>query len=124
MALPNHGERTRAFSGGLANGLGSPRARGVLLLRHAKGPEVVIRVDSTSLIRGALEAGIAISILPCLVGDTTLGLRRVGPYFEGGTYMWVLTHPELRATARVRAFVDYVREMIGSDCGLISGAEP
>ena len=63
-------------------------------------------------------------ILRCLVGDTTPRLRRVGPCFEGGTYIRVLTHPELRSTARVRAFVDYVREMIGSDCGLISGVEP
>ena len=69
-------------------------------------------------------AGLGLTILPCLACDPVPGLRRVGSYFEGGTYLWVLTHPELRGTARVRAFTEFMREVIERDRALIEGRPP
>ena len=80
-----------------------------------------MRVDSVPVMLHALKAGIGITILPCLAADLVPGLRRVGPYFEGGTYLWVLSHAELRGTARVRAFVEFVRGLIDRDLDLITG---
>ncbi len=48
------------------------------------------------------------ALIPCFIGDATPGLTRVAfpePEIEAG--LWLLTHPDLKNTARVRAFMDY-----------------
>ena len=91
------------------------RATDVFLDKQAKGAKVVLRVDEVDVMVDALQAGLGLTILPCFALDRVPGLRRVGPYFEGGTYLWLLTHPELRGTARIRAFVEFIRERIERD---------
>ena len=103
---------------------GVARATDNYLERHVKGARVVLRVDSVPVMIDALRAGLGLTILPCLACDPVPGLRRVGSYFEGGTHLWVLTHPELRGTARVRAFTDFMREVIERDRALIEGRPP
>jgi DNA-binding transcriptional LysR family regulator len=47
-------------------------------------------------------------LLPCFIGAATPGLQRLTPplsELEGE--FWLVTHPDLRATARVRAFVEF-----------------
>ena len=68
------------------------------------------------------HAGLA--ILPCVLGDSEPELRRVGDYFEGGTWLWILTHPELRNAARVRAFLAFMRELVERDRDLLEGRRP
>ena len=100
------------------------RATDDYLAAHAKGAKIVMRVDRMLLMQQALSAGIGITILPCLSGDRIPDLCRIGDYFEGGVYIWVLTHPELRGTARVRAFINLVRTLIARDRALILGQCP
>ncbi len=94
------------------------------LRRAAPGARIVARVDTIPVMVEALRAGLGLTILPCLVGDRQPRLRRVGDYAVSGTYLWLLTHPELRATARVRAFVGFVRELARRDEALIEGRVP
>lgn len=91
---------------------------------NARGAKIVLRADRMEPMMAALEAGMGITILPCVCGDTNAELRRVGDYFEGGMYLWVLTHPELRGSARVRAFTSFVRELIARDLDLLEGRRP
>ena len=46
-------------------------------------------------------------LLPCLIGDATPGLRRIGaPKPEWSTEFRLLIHEDLRRAARVRVVVD------------------
>ena len=72
----------------------------------------------------AVARGLGITILPCVIGDARPDLRRVGDYFEGGLYLWVLTHPELRGSARVTTFTRFVRELVARDRDLFEGRRP
>lgn len=108
----------------LAWDLSIGRATDAYLATHVPKARVVLRVDKLDLMLAALEAGIGVTILPCFVGDTRAKLRRVGPYFEGGTFLWSLTHPELRGSARIRALLAYVRELVQRDRALLEGRQP
>ena len=62
-------------------------------------------------------------VLPCFIGDHMPGLRRIGAAIsEHGGALWLLTHPDLRHAARVRAFMDHAgaelmkrRKMLAGD---------
>lgn len=55
-----------------------------------------------------VKAGIGLAFLPCGYADRDPGLRRLRPPEPGfGMDVWVLTHADLRNTARVRAFTDH-----------------
>lgn len=99
------------------------RATDDYLAKHVKGARIAARVDRMGPMMVALEAGMGITIMPCLDGDRNACLRRVGDYFEGGFYLWVLTHPDLSGSARVRAFTRFVSELTARDCELLEGRE-
>lgn len=85
---------------------------------------IVVRVGKMNVMIAAIEAGLGATILPCVIGDANPELRRVGDYFEGGLHLWVLTHPQLRGSAKVSAFTRFVRELIRRDRDLIEGRRP
>jgi hypothetical protein len=48
-------------------------------------------------------------VLPCFIGNGRPDLMRISePIAELDVGLWILTHPDLRHSARVRAFTDYV----------------
>ncbi len=87
-------------------------------------PHASVPVRSNSLL-GLLEAarcGLGVAPLPCFLGDPDPVLGRVAeprPEFTVG--LWLLTHADLRRTARVRAFLDYMAGAIAGDHALIEG---
>lgn len=91
---------------------------------NAAGAKIVLRVGQMSLMVDAIEAGVGATILPCIIGDRRPTLRRIGDYFEGGLFLWVLTHPELRSSARMTTLTRFVRELIRRDLDLIEGRAP
>ncbi|MEO0324290.1 MAG: LysR family transcriptional regulator [Myxococcota bacterium] len=92
--------------------------------RSAPGARIVTRVDTVPVMLAGLRAGLGLTILPCLVGDRAPELRRIGDYAVSGTHLWLLTHPELRRTARVRAFMEFFREVARRDAALVEGRSP
>ena len=73
----------------------------------------------------AARAGIGLAVLPCYLGDPEPGLARAlpgGPVPALARELWIVTHQDLRRTARVRAFFDAVTEGIGADRMLIEGS--
>ncbi|PWG64030.1 LysR family transcriptional regulator [Sediminicurvatus halobius] len=67
------------------------------------------RTDSTNGLFAAAREGIGLAVLPCYLGEPAAGLVRVGePLPALALDLWLLTHPDLRATARVRAVLDFV----------------
>ncbi len=108
----------------LAWDLAVSRSSDLWLAKHAPKAHVAIRFDSMALLVDALEAGLGIATLPCLAGDANPKLRRVGTHLGKGPDLWVLTHPELRRTSRVRAFMAFMGELTARDKDLIEGLSP
>lgn len=92
-----------------------------VIARLAPGAAVPVRINTMPMLRNAIAAGLGISVMPCFYGDGNPTLVRVGPYFEGGTYLWALTQEQLRRTARVRAFMDFVGTLVERDRDLLTG---
>lgn len=70
----------------------------------------------------AAKAGLGMAILPCFVGDHEPGLERVlgkPPYQD--RQGWVLTHPKLKETERVRLCVRFISEAVEQHSRLVAG---
>lgn len=68
------------------------------------------------------RAGHGLTMLPCFLGDREPGLVRVpGAVPVPDRSIWLLSCPDLRRTARVRAFVDFVTAAILGHRGLLEG---
>ena len=68
-----------------------------------------IRVNTVHGMLSAAKAGLGLSVLPCYLGEHDEQLIRVGKEIPSmATDLWILTHPDLRKTERIRAFVDHV----------------
>jgi len=69
---------------------------------------IVYKVNTMLGLAEAVAGGTGLALLPCYVGRSVAGLVQLGqpiPELEGE--LWLLTHPDLRNTARVRAFLDF-----------------
>ncbi len=96
---------------------------GFLAARHPDA-RVVMRVPRIDLLVAAIQDGVGIGILNCHVGDSNPRLRRLGPADAGKSHLWALTHPELRGTARISAFLRFVRGIVAEERDLFEGRRP
>jgi DNA-binding transcriptional LysR family regulator len=84
--------------------------------------EVTLRADSLVTMRHAAMVGLGVAPLPCYLGDSTEGLVRVHPPVAAmATGLWILSHEDLRETARVRAFTAFVAEAFAERRHLLEG---
>jgi len=92
----------------LGDNLGAVKA--ARFVRERVAPErIVYKVNTVLGLTEAVEAGIGIGPLPCFIADARAALLRLAPpnsYFSTG--LWLLTHPDLRHSARVRVFLDFL----------------
>ena len=90
-------------------------------LRPAGNTEIGQFVDAGA----ALRVSGPTAFLPCLIGDANPCLRRVGDYFEmTPVKLWILTHAQLRGSARVSAFIQWMRALVERDRDLLEGQRP
>jgi DNA-binding transcriptional LysR family regulator len=76
------------------------------LYANVPAQSVVIRVDHFASALPMLRTGIGVSLLEEAVAATVPGLVALSEPIEEMTMpLWILTHPDLRDTARVRAFM-------------------
>lgn len=68
---------------------------------------IVLRVNSVPALEQAVALGIGIGYLPCFSGERHPELSRLGPPTEPVGDLWLLTHPDLRRSTRVRLFLDH-----------------
>ncbi|OYX12248.1 MAG: hypothetical protein B7Z15_10245 [Rhizobiales bacterium 32-66-8] len=65
-----------------------------------------------------------LAVLPCFIGAATPGLIRLsGPEADMDASLWLVTHPDLKATARVRSFMDHVGRELVRRRAMIEGKE-
>lgn len=90
------------------------------------GARIRHRADDMLAIAAMARAGLGLVILPCYVADPDPGLRRVvpEPITEGLMDLWVLSHPDLRRAARVRAVTEFIAECVTADRALFEGRRP
>jgi DNA-binding transcriptional LysR family regulator len=84
------------------------------------------RVDSMEAMHAMVRAGLGVSILPCYTADRDPALRRLTPeaMTDAKFDIWVLSHPGLRRTRRLRMFAEFVAETIRADLDLFEGRRP
>jgi DNA-binding transcriptional LysR family regulator len=86
---------------------------------------IVHRASSLLVLRTAARAGLGMAALPCYQGDPDPLLRRVrGPIAEKAVSLWLITHPDLRKVARIRAVLDFVAKRLFDHRPLLEGAAP
>ena len=83
------------------------------LAAAAPGAEFAASNNSVLGVLHAVRSGIGIAPLPTTLGDAEPGLVQVLPPIPELARGWyLLTHPDLRDTPRIRAFLDFVVERI------------
>lgn len=92
------------------------------LARHAPEEAVVLRCNSWLSQLTAVRAGLGLAALPCFLADPHRDVARVlAPAPALASELWLLTHPELRRTARVRAFMDTLGRSLRRERALLEG---
>ena len=83
----------------------------------------VYRTNSLVNQFSAAKAGIGLALLPCYLGDEDADLARAlpGPVPDLAGELWIVTHADLKLTARVRAFFDIVGEGLAREHSLFEG---
>ncbi|HEV2672943.1 MAG TPA: LysR family transcriptional regulator [Aliidongia sp.] len=71
----------------------------------------------------AAKAGIGLALLPCYLADGDPDLVRAvpDPIPALAGELWIVTHADLKGTARVRAFFDLVGDGLAREYGLFAG---
>jgi len=94
-------------------------------IRKNKEKEKIKVVYSSNNILAVLNAakeGLGIAPLPCFIGDSERKLHRViDPPEELTSELWVLTHSDLRNTARVRALLTFLHMAFSEQKDLLEG---
>ena len=77
------------------------------------GAQVRVRVDIFNATAAMLRTGIGVGVLPTFMEASHPELVAVSdPIPELAAPIWMLTHPDLRQTARVRAFIQHVGDAL------------
>lgn len=108
-------------------GLGEPIANtagGRWLAANVNPACVAVKVNMVSTLAAAIASGLGIGLLPCFIGEQLKNVARIPtlvPHSETG--LWVLTHPDLKKAARVRAFLEFFGAELTRKRKLIEGEE-
>lgn len=83
------------------------------------------RLDSLFGMFAAVRDGAGLAVLPCYLGDCDDRLIRVGDTIpELSTDLWLLTHPDLRRTVRIRTLLDFVADAVKEHRPRLAGTTP
>lgn len=106
------------FEGGIA------RIRQQLWLNeHVPASRQMLRFDSFGAAYAAAVTGVACVALPCFAGDHDARLERLpDTYVATGFGVWVLTHPDLRRSARVRACMQFLGTRLAAQAERLLGS--
>jgi DNA-binding transcriptional LysR family regulator len=70
---------------------------------------IVFKSDSTEVNNEAVRRGFGLLSTPHIVGRRAQGMQRIDlPVKEVERTMWLLMHPDLRGTARVKALMNHL----------------
>ncbi|HET9954557.1 MAG TPA: LysR substrate-binding domain-containing protein, partial [Polyangiaceae bacterium] len=82
---------------------------------NVPGERIALRVNHGWALRDAIDEGFGVSLLPCAAGDKMRTWQRVRREPALTAPLWVLTHKDLRTTARVRVLRDFLSDSISAE---------
>jgi DNA-binding transcriptional LysR family regulator len=86
---------------------------------------ISLRFSGLLMVRSACALGLGLAVLPCFLGDAEPGLTRMGdPLPTCDSELWLLSHPELRETVRVRALRQWLLKSLATKADLLAGQRP
>lgn len=86
------------------------------LRRHVAPDRIALSIDSLLGMADAAALGLGAAMLLCPLGDARPELTRLAaPDPQLDTQIWILTHPDLRQVARIRAFSQFMFDALGAD---------
>lgn len=89
---------------------------------HVPADRVVCRASSLLALRAAARSGMGVAPLPCYLADPDPGLHRArAPVADMESALWLLTHPDLRRVARIRAVLDFTAHYLAGKRPLLEG---
>jgi len=105
--------------------LGDGYTRPAWIKNHFLQSRKVYRATSTQTMLSMVRAGIGIAKMSCMLCDPDPMLERIPmASCEPGPALWILSHVDLRTTARVRIFRDFLVEALEAQVDLIEGRDP
>ena len=82
-------------------------------------------VNSVPAMHSMIACSPSQGLLPCFVGDADPAIVRLGePIEEAASQLWLLAHPDLRRTTRVRVLLDALWDALVAQRPLIEGQRP
>lgn len=91
------------------------------LRRHVPADRVVLRANNITALAAMARGGVGLAVLPCFMAEG-FGLERLTPPLDGwDAALWLLTHEDLRATARVRALLDTLGDALAARRDWLTG---
>jgi DNA-binding transcriptional LysR family regulator len=104
----------------------TPTVIGRWLRQHVRSGNIALTVDELPALRDAACAGLGLAVLPCYLGDSDERLRRAAIILPDipRSVLWLLTHDDLRRTARVRAVMDFFAAALSRHRALLEGECP
>ncbi|HKA89410.1 MAG TPA: LysR family transcriptional regulator, partial [Haliangiales bacterium] len=88
----------------------------------ARGGRAVIRLSSWQGRLAAVEAGAGASVLPCLLGDASPAVVRLGgPRDVVERELWLVVYRDLRNVARIRAVLDFIAGEVAARAADLGG---
>ena len=92
--------------------------------RHVEEPSVMA-VNSVPAMHRVVACSVCRGLLPCFVGDADPELVRLSDVIpEASSQLWLLAHPDLRRTTRVRVLLDALWDVLVANRPLIEGKSP
>jgi DNA-binding transcriptional LysR family regulator len=86
---------------------------------------VVYKINTMAGLGEAAAGGAGLVLLPCYIGAAVPGLAQLTPPLPDlESELWLITHPDLRNTARVRAFLDFCADEIARRRPVLEGTAP
>jgi DNA-binding transcriptional LysR family regulator len=80
---------------------------------HIPSEQVRLRVDIFNSLVSMLRTGLGVGVLPTFIEPSEPELIPISPEIdELTTPLWILTHPDLRRTARIQAFMQLVGDAV------------
>ena len=84
--------------------------------------KTVFSSNNVLTVMNATKEGLGVASLPCFIGDREKKLVRIiEPPEELTSELWVLTHSDLRYTARVRALLTFIHDAFREQADLFEG---
>lgn len=73
------------------------------------------RSNSSSAMLSAIKNGVGIGLLPTYICEFIEGIVPIALDVRTYSYMWLVYHPDVRDTARVRVVIEWVRSLFDKD---------